>query len=152
MSYFWGPPALPRAYVFACNNLHIHLSHELMNIVEVAAKKPRVNVTISLITITDESADDLLVSMRKVMKVAQIMSGISSHHALQAPAGCVDVILAFEIGKLALTLNSEDVVVVLCDSDEIAATFVDCWLGGPRVRVQVFSSYLPDISSAEKKR
>lgn len=158
MSFLWSsappspPKPMPIVYLYSCHNLHIRLAGELLDIMESVMKKPKHAFIVNLFTITDEKSDEFLVSIKSVMKLAVIMKNISSHVAVQAETECIDMSLSYEIGKLASKLSSEDKLIILSDSKNVADAFKDFAIFNG-VQAKIYSgNYLNDINSIHQKR
>lgn len=115
------PSSVPRAHVFCTSHLHVHYSQSFLDTVRKAMQLPVGSFRVALISVEERDANDVLVSVASVIRMAKLMSTFSSLQTLYATVETAPLLLMYEVGKVECALGPRDKVVVLTDSAAVHA-------------------------------
>lgn len=108
-----APAVVPRVHVFSTSHAHVHHAEKFMEVMEEVMERPAAEFKLSLMSIEDQSADTVLVSVASVVHMARLMASFASLQTTHATPDATPVVLAYEVGKAEHALRPGDKIVVL---------------------------------------
>ena len=114
---------LHRAHIFSTSHMHVHFSQHVVSVVESAMDLPIRNFKVSLYSLEERSADNVLVSVSSVVRMAKIMATFASMQTIYTDPETAPLVLAYEVGRTEHALRPRDKIIIFTDNRAVHRHF-----------------------------
>ena len=98
-------PAAPTAKVFSLSHMHVHYAEQFIGAIELAMQLPISSIRVSLYSLENRDADNVLVTVAAVLHMAKIMSTFASMQTFYTDKDMSGLVLVHEVGRAEHTLR-----------------------------------------------